>query len=471
MSGTVAPLFNSSSSEHREVDPTVRDAGAGKVRGPNGRYLPKDDVMPEPKMTKKQGKGVKSRTNMINVKKQESSASSLVVDEPESAQAEDEDMVADVPSPSPPVPNQETTEQNGIENEIFAATEDDTILPSATDVVSRPTVASKQDLEQEELASDSGPTPAYLLAAEADPVPSNLDKLPPSSRKSNKRKSEPSTSSGDRKRGKHGGIVGRPRKSEQRGGRQSHQEPVQKQGGNAAETEQEPQMITRRTTRRSAAANLNAPVSSKTAAKPAAKPPIKTLLSRPLQTPTELPKVQPQPGNYAAANEDEVMSEVEHYATATGDETIAPTPDASKAHATPSYTLEGMPSPQLSDNHLLSIGLNCTSSPALYPRPPSRQQPYQSPYQPVASPPPPAFVAKNTMTNGTGSLHPPGHVEYFARIVTGSGGIMDLPIGEDQIESDEVKMIKRYAKYNAAPSVVPVSYTQFRQIFAFAKQD
>ena len=75
------------------------------------------------------------------------------------------------------------------------------------------------------------------------------------------------------------------------------------------------------------------------------------------------------------------------------------------------------------------------------------------------------------MNKSAKSVNLPGQVEYFARITTGNGDSMDLPIEEDRLESDEVKMIKRYAKYNAGPSVGQVSYTQFRQIYAFAKQD
>jgi hypothetical protein len=131
-----------------------------------------------------------------------------------------------------------------------------------------------------------------------------------------------------------------------------------------------------------------------------------------------------------------------------------------------------MPSlpPRTSDNHLLSFGMGRIISSVL-PQPSSRPQAYQSPYQPIPSPPPSASVADETMNKSAKSVNLPGQVEYFARITTGNGDSMDLPIEEDRLESDEVKMIKRYAKYNAGPGVGQVSYTQFRQIYAFAKQD
>lgn len=59
---------NQSSLDGEEVkaDP-IRDAGGGKVRGPNGRYLPKDDVLPIPKKAKKpKGKGGKSGSKPVD---------------------------------------------------------------------------------------------------------------------------------------------------------------------------------------------------------------------------------------------------------------------------------------------------------------------------------------------------------------------------------------------------------------------
>lgn len=101
------------------------------------------------------------------------------------------------------------------------------------------------------------PTPTYILAAEAEAVPSNLDRLPPNSRKAIKRKSESTGQEGERKRGKYGGIVGRPRKSEQREASKAVEEKSPK-------TEKIPplQMTTRRSARRSAISSSDGPEST-----------------------------------------------------------------------------------------------------------------------------------------------------------------------------------------------------------------
>jgi hypothetical protein len=53
--------------------------------------------------------------------------------------------------------------------------------------------------------------------------------------------------------------------------------------------------------------------------------------------------------------------------------------------------------------------------------------------------------------------------------MTGNG-MMEVPIAPEQLDSNEEKMIRKYAEWNAAPGAVPVPYPQFRQIFAFAIQ-
>jgi hypothetical protein len=255
-----------------------------------------------------------------------------------------------------------------------------------------------------EITSELTPesTPAYLLAAEADAVPSNLDRLPPNSR-TRKRNSEPITQTGPSKKRK----VGRPRKSEQLTTGESLQEQISPP---KSVVEEVPQMTTRRTTRRSAAA----------------------------EAAQKTPKLQPEPAPREPAvvqkpvedDEDITMGGVEEYATSEDlqdtvspiaasvvkevktagqeEEAHAPAPSASKlrapstpnsrpSSATPA-TIDRTP-PKLSDDDLLNIGLQKTSSPA-----PQRVSPYVSPYEPV---PPPNFTAtanmngQNAKTNGT----------------------------------------------------------------------
>ena len=466
--GSVTRHISSNPSEDVQAESAVRDAGAGKVRGPNGRYLPKDDVEPETKKAKKPKKAVKPRTGLRNMKKLESPTPSTVGEKPATVPAEDEDFMADAQPPSPPVSSHGAEEMNGVEDVNSVNPAFDIVASSTTDLAASPAAASEQEAEvEDEVASDSGSTPAYLLAAAADPVPSNLDKLPPKSRKSIKRKSDPTATFGDRKRGKHGGIVGRPRKSEQHGSHTSDQEPAQEQDEKVTETEDPPQMVTRRATRRSAAANLNAPEISKPDATSMAKPPIKAPVKRSLSTSVKPSKSKRSSKGSSTPEEDEVMSGVEDHAAASHEETIKPTPIVREASATLSYGLGSVAPSQLPDNHFLSIGISRTSSPALQP---SSHQPYQSPYQAVPPTPPPTVVAKTPLVNGTTSTYPPGHVEYFARITTSNGSTLDLPIEESQIERKEMETIKRYAEYNAVPNAVPVLYPQFRQIWAFAKQ-
>jgi hypothetical protein len=351
------------------------------------------------------------------------------------------------------------------------------------------------------------PTPAYLLAAEADAVPSNLDRLPPNSRRTSKRKSEPIAQPGPVKKRK----VGRPRKSEQL----PVKEEVSPQKNDMFETKEVPQMTTRRTTRRAAAALLQ-------------ETPKSTPEVRRDQAPrAEPPAVQESvEEDQAPEHEDEdvVMGGVEEDATAgqEEEEAHAPAPSASKLRA-PSTTNSRSSSltpartpistkkiaPPISDEDLLNIGLSKTSSPSLH-----SAAPYVSPYQPV---PPPNFTANmngqkaktnGSVSNGTSrsydpspsmtfanlldvpsatpasqlaspiingaalniiNEHAPGHVEYFARITTETG-MMEVPIAPEQLDKNEEKMIRKYAEWNAVSGAVQVPYAQFRQIFAFAIQ-
>jgi len=124
---------------------------------------------------------------------------------------------------------------------------DDGIVVQGTDTATPLATNDKEQQAETKPASDTAISAAYLLAAEADAVPSNLDRLPPSSRKAAKRKSEPTAPSSTRKRGKYGGIVGRPRRTDQ---------PKLLQKELEVEEEPERQMQTRQNTRHSATANL-----------------------------------------------------------------------------------------------------------------------------------------------------------------------------------------------------------------------
>jgi hypothetical protein len=58
---------------------TVRDAGEGKIRGGNGRYLPKDKPVVLSPKSKKNGKKRRERARMVKVKEAEKRKSCSVI--------------------------------------------------------------------------------------------------------------------------------------------------------------------------------------------------------------------------------------------------------------------------------------------------------------------------------------------------------------------------------------------------------
>ncbi|CAE7195708.1 hypothetical protein CFE70_007634 [Pyrenophora teres f. teres 0-1] len=393
--------------KEQEAD-TVRDAGHGKVRGPDGRYLPSNEVLPVTKKvvkTKKPKKG--GRKPGLKTAEKDVPLIPKAVSEESGVEATEESISTDIQC-SPSMAPTGKTEGN-----------DEIGVFQGIDTVTSPDLKNEEQQMETETTFDTGVSAAYLLAAEADAVPSNLDRLPPSSRKAVKRKSEPTAPSSARKRGKYGGIVGRPRRTDQP--KISQKEPV-------TEVQPVPQMQTRRNTRHSAAANLGCTGPTTTT------PTLKANIELPVQT------------------DDVVMGGVE------GDMHATPGHEEPKPGASEVPTHSPAPSPRPSPEvDILNAALMATYSPA-------RQKSISSsaPLAPAPTPDPAVANEKET-------AHVPGHVELIARITTGNG-TMELPISEDQIDGDEVKMIRKYAEWNAAESAVPVPYAQFRKIFSFAKE-
>jgi hypothetical protein len=417
--GVVLRKSSSDPSEEPSLH-SVHDADEGKIRGPNGRYLPKEDPPVLSPRRRKNGKKRKERARMAKVKEaenQRSAAGSNISEEREErelqpetpALVQDEDVFADVQTPSP-------------------STQDDTIEVhrSAVEHNNYPAELAQDDNANFDADADTdadaapettpGPTSAYLLAAEADAVPSNLDRLPPTARRTSKRKSEPITRAGLPKKRR----VGRPRQSEQLTGGESLLEQVSPQ----TEIKDIVQMTTRRTTRRSDAAWLAQET-------PEGAP--KVLLE---QAPTAKPAVAQEPGNrsvdaFAIQNsleddkiegdqtsekedEDVTIGGIEEDLDVTAgheEEVHAPAPSASEpgAHSTPNSQPSITPAPttrtppKISEDDLFNIGLKKTTSPA-----PQRVG-YVSPY-PVPPPPPPLNFMANmnrqnapngNMANGT----------------------------------------------------------------------
>ncbi|KAJ4398666.1 hypothetical protein N0V91_010021 [Didymella pomorum] len=153
----------------------LRDAGSSKVRGPDGRYVNKDDPTPPEK----------KRPNIKYVKKSRTRAA-LEGKSEETAESSDEEAKE----------------------------------PSATShlVESESGREASQDSSQAAVNVPSAAAATYtILAAEAEAVPSNLDRLPTGFYAHKKRKSESGIQRGGAKRarGSRGGLLGRPpRKSE-----------------------------------------------------------------------------------------------------------------------------------------------------------------------------------------------------------------------------------------------------------------
>ncbi|KAJ4378915.1 hypothetical protein N0V86_005791 [Didymella sp. IMI 355093] len=159
----------------------LRDAGSGKVRGPNGRYVNKDNPSPP----------AKKKSNIKRVKKSRTRAD-LEGDSEETAESSDKE-VEEPKELSRSVP---VSSENGRE-----ASQDN----------SEPSV----NVHSATAATYDFPVSA-ILAAEAEAVPSSLDRLPTGYYAHKKRKSESNISRGGSKRprGSRGGVLGRPRKSE-----------------------------------------------------------------------------------------------------------------------------------------------------------------------------------------------------------------------------------------------------------------
>ncbi|USP80649.1 hypothetical protein yc1106_07923 [Curvularia clavata] len=417
----------------------IRDAGRGKVRGPNGQYLPKDKVLPSGKKAKKpKGKGGKS-----SMKSVQPSGMDTVQSSPEKP----DNIFVQVQTPSTPPPDQKAGDQSATTAAHMLAVTDTT-----------PPLTAVNEAENR-MVSLAAPTPAYLLAAEAEAVPSNLDRLPPSSRKGIKRKSETTVQEGERKRGKYGGIVGRPRKSEQREARKGVDEQ-----GLKTETESSLQMTTRRSARRSAVSNLDAPQSAE-ATEDAAGNDSEQAKNQETAEDTSI-------NEKIAETEDVTMGGTEENTTTGHNDTSTPARNSRKKGARSSADAQP-PSATPKNKHAtngpgqrLKLNLDKTRLASLGVQDVTSRKDMEN----KASPSITAAPEGIKKTNGRKKTHHAGHVELFARLTT-SNGTIEVPVPADQLNSDEISMLEKYAEWNAQPNAAPVPYDQFRQIVSFAKKD
>jgi hypothetical protein len=350
----------------------------------------------------------------------------------------------------------------------------------------------------------------YLLAADSDPVVSNLDKLPPYSRKP-KRKSEPAVQQWPRKRG-----PGRPRKSEQR--RLAAEQEAQtgltdELGETGAAAEEQPTQMRTRQSRRSAAA-----------AKP--DPPTPAASTSTVPTPRETEQL--------VNDQDETMVDGDDKDTTVGQEVATPAPRASKL-ATPLATrktkrstakaksqaalvVDSKADAEDDEDALLELGLDKTSGSSKRKAP---QEPIEQPQveeaqkdfenglmedvttkstaaatgsldakpngtsksapEQVATPamkaPEKSAVAPSPeATNGTapsalanGFIAPrmPENVEFIARVRTATGDVEECPVALDNL-SDDLVLVQRYAAW-MSDKKMQIPFEAFKSILGMAQ--
>jgi hypothetical protein len=290
----------------------------------------------------------------------------------------------------------------------------------------------------------SDPPLGYTLAAESDPVSSNLDKLPPGSRLSKKRKAEAAALEGPRRK------RGRPLKAEQPAMQEGKgtvenaaNQPSTAPGADVTVTQDSPRMSTRRTTHRSAAAKLEvtAPVG-----------------------PT--PK-QSTPEKQAEHDEDKTMVDIDDADASAGHKVSLPVPEpveAPPARLTraKAATSDENPSklnlfalddePKEADDSF-ALGPLKTGSDLKRSEIKKKVRTLSKPTPEPAPTPEP--------TNGSTK------VEFFARVETPKGKI-DVPMTANDLQG-EVEMMKKYAEWMEKEGM-EITYHAFKSIFGLAKK-
>ncbi|KAH7392803.1 hypothetical protein BKA66DRAFT_312737 [Pyrenochaeta sp. MPI-SDFR-AT-0127] len=472
----------------------LRDAGGGKVRGPNGRYLPKANTSPvSVKSHRKSGGGVRVKSG----KQQKAmEAKENILEEPKflsSALAEDEYRLIDVPSPSP-ASSLPAHEQNILSKDVNDETTARTPI-TTNHGISVEDSANSDSRDESKLnnSTPNGSTSSYILAAEAEAVASNLDRLPPGLvRRPLKRKSEPVAPLDQRKRGRHGGVIGRPRKSESKVIATSR-DAEKERALTHEEAEETPQMVTRRATRRSGVSNMNTSASEKSAG----------IQSSP-HAPN--PKIKPAGDNDVSMEdldnthgniEGSTADHQERQASAPGSSTSSPPSVAKKIGASSrrsrpqsaiSMTLS---QPHRPEDGSLTVGKRKRNSFLAHSKPKQRAKQMVNRVnneKSIGTSHTPGAEADNSTTDGTLSnqlpnttnqvastqtqisTHNPGHVEYFARVHTFTGTV-EIPIATEKVDDAEEKLIKKYAEWMAKEGGTDIPFKQFRSIFGFARED
>ena len=264
-----------------------------------------------------------------------------------------------------------------------------------------------------------------ILAAEAEAVPSNLDRLPPGFTHK-KRKSESSIQQGSlkRARGSRGGVLGRPRKSETLAGHS------QLEAGESVEVDQAPSQPdtpaktpTRRSSRKSAASALE----SSTPWDPAAD----VLLNG-------AEKKQPANNNNNNNNNNSA--------------TVNDANTASQGDRRTTGTFSGVDQKTKSTIKETVDGVSFTAPK----KPPSSQT--------LKTQKAPNSVNRKKRVSFSPE-NQAGNVEFFARISTGAG-TQEVLLSEEDLTS-EVDLVKRYAAWQNAGNA-DVTFEVFKNIVKFA---
>ncbi|KAF2826268.1 hypothetical protein CC86DRAFT_370326 [Ophiobolus disseminans] len=481
------------------AEDVVQDAGGGKVRGPNGRYMPKDDTARGSRKSRRSIGGARAKASRRSRTATDIAAPLDQAETTSSTPANDEDeTMVGVPSTPVQLEQSEMEQHDGSEGENVPAAEDAAPAPatemglSSARSLGEPSsdppidtttngMSIQPSIQPIFLDLDSHPpsetTPAYLtLAAEAEAVSSNLDKLPPNAYRKNKRKSEAAAHQGPpRKRG-------RPRKvdveknAEKAAENSIAKEPSTTLEDNIVVEEEPPSMATRRTTRRSAAGNVNPP----TPAKP------------------DTPKPTPNKLQQLAEDEDETMVDVDGEDATTSHKAPSPAPAQPEEQPVPtSSTKADLSTPkkvsQDTDADRSALGLRKTSSSRK--RSTRQQHIAEEPAkgmntlpngtsktalrstieptktltnEPASDASAGAQLANGTSTNAVATLPSPTKVEYLARVHT-STGIVDIPMSHENL-STEAEVVQRYAEWMKTQGTMEISFETFKSIFCIAKK-
>ncbi|KAF2854924.1 hypothetical protein T440DRAFT_464251 [Plenodomus tracheiphilus IPT5] len=465
---------------------SLRDAGAGKSRGVNGRFQPKDLASHASERT------IQMCTTNTKPAKTSRKSKPTVAEEVALPMTQPAHIapINNENMESPVQPPLRKPEGKYLETQAGFRASDLSVVGTGEETAVFTTEASKLRVHLNDLTS-KGSTPTSTLAVDSNAVISNLDRLPPYSLlRTSKRRSPPSFQTSSRKRG-------RPSKSEAApvahdAVHSSGTNIVQTAMPNDSKTKTTPEKIgvtTRRSTRRSAAAGSE------------------------VTTVPEPEWIHDAPPKESKASEFENEDTTMVGAIAEGNSTLqeqsAPTP-VLKAKFLQSKVVPRAPSPRATrsrtslldqtslhdstsgsaNGHLLDIAMTQMSKgdPKLIEGDPAHHM--DAPGQDNKS-----LSNNSTMTSASESSNggaplprettlplavsdvprqpfrelTKGKIEYFARVYTATGPI-DVPMAAAQIKHEEEHLLKKYAAFVSKKGIAAIGLDMFREIYVSVKE-